>query len=231
MEEKQRLTLKEWAEADRPREKLLARGVKTLSDAELLGILFGSGSRDESAVELGRKVLKAHQHNLHLLGKSGLGELTQFKGIGPAKAISLIAAIELGRRRQASKVLDKPKIRSSRDVFDLIAHRLADLPNEEFWMVVLNRANRVMGEYQISIGGTAGTVVDGKVLFRIALEAKASSLILAHNHPSGNLQPSRADINLTKKLKEGAVLLDLVILDHLIIADNGFYSFADEGLL
>jgi len=225
------LSIKSWAEEDRPREKLLLKGKNTLSDAELLAILLGSGSRKESAVSLAQRILNSVENNLNDLGKRSLSDLMQFKGIGEAKAITIAAALELGRRRQLTNIKDRPQIRSSKDAYKLLAPLILDLPHEEFWMLLLNRANRVMNREQISIGGTSGTVVDAKVIFRKALEGQASALILAHNHPSGNLRPSQADIDITKKLQTGGQSLDISILDHLIISETGYYSFADEGIL
>lgn len=225
------LSIKAWAEADRPREKLLQKGRQQLSKAELLAILIGSGSAEESALHLAQRILKAVDENLHELGKCTIAELMQFKGIGAAKAVTIAAALELGRRRELSDVRNRPQVRSSRDGFNAIAPLLMDLPHEEFWMLLLNRANRVLSRVQVSSGGMAGTVVDARIVFRKALEGKACSVILAHNHPSGNLHPSQADIDLTKKLKSAGQLLDITVLDHLIISERGYYSFADEGQL
>jgi len=228
---KTNLSIKTWAEEDRPREKMSLKGKNSLSDAELLAILLGSGSREESAVSLAQRILNSVENDLNALGKRSLNDLMQFKGIGEAKAITIAAALELGRRRQLTSVKSRPQIRGSRDAHKLLAPLLIDLPHEEFWMLLLNRANRVIGREQISIGGTSGTVVDAKVIFRKALEGQASGLILAHNHPSGNLRPSQADIDITKKLRSGGKSLDISILDHLIISEMGYFSFADEGIL
>ncbi|MBK8491707.1 MAG: DNA repair protein RadC [Saprospirales bacterium] len=225
------LPIKAWAEDDRPREKMVLKGRQQLTDAELLAILLGSGSRAESALGLAQRILRSVENDLHALGKCSLHDLMKFKGIGQAKALSVAAALELGRRRHLTEVRHRPQVRGSRDAFQLLSGLLEDLAHEEFWVLLLNRANRVIGREQISSGGTAGTVVDSKIVFRKALECRASSIILSHNHPSGQLQPSQADINLTKKLKEGGALLDIHILDHLIVGDRNFYSFADEGLL
>ncbi len=224
-------SIKTWAEEDRPREKLLLKGRQALSDAELLAILLGSGSREESAVGLARRILQAVELDLNELGKQSIVDLQQFRGIGEAKAITVLAALELGRRRQLSPLRERPQIRSSKDAYVAIAGTLMDLPHEEFWILCLNRANRVLQREQISTGGTAGTVVDAKVVFRKALEARASSIILSHNHPSGNLHPSQADLELTRKLVAAGKQLDLPVLDHLIVAEGGYYSFADEGAL
>ncbi len=227
----QKWTIKAWAEEDRPREKLLTKGKQSLSDAELLAILLGSGSRDETAVGLAQRILKSVENDLNDLGKRSIAELSKFKGMGEAKSISVIAAMEIGRRRQLTDVKERPQIRSSRDSYHTIAPLLMDLPHEEFWILLLNRANRVVAREQISLGGVAGTVVDAKVVFRKAIEGIASSIILVHNHPSGNLQPSQQDIDLTKKLKKAGETLDIAVLDHLIIAESGYYSFADENLM
>ncbi len=225
------LTIKSWAEEDRPREKLLVKGKQSLSDAELLAILLGSGSRDETAVGLAQRILQSVDQDLNELGRRSIADLTKFKGMGAAKSITIVAAMELGRRRQLTDVRERPQIGGSRDAWQLIAPLLMDLPHEEFWILLLNRANRVIGREQISLGGVAGTVVDAKIVFRKAIEGMASSLILVHNHPSGNLQPSRQDIDLTRKLKKAGATLDIAVLDHLIIADSGYLSFADEGLM
>ena len=219
------LTIKTWAEEDRPREKMLNRGRQQLSDAELLAILLSSGNREETAVGLSQRILRYFEQNLNLLGKSNLKELMQFKGIGEAKAITIMAALELGRRRQLSSIKERPQIRTSRDAYQTIAPLLADLQYEQFWILLLNRANRIIGR-QLS-----GTVVDAKLIFKKALDMTASSLVLCHNHPSGNANPSQADIDITRKLKNAGTTLDINILDHLIICDQAYYSFADEGKL
>ena len=225
------LSIKSWAEEDRPREKLLTKGKGSLSDAELLAILLGSGSREESAVGLAQRILHSVENNLHGLGKCSIAELQKFKGIGQAKAITIAAAMEVGRRRQLSRIREKPQVTCSRDAFNAIAPMLMDLPHEEFWILLLNRANRILSREQISLGGVAGTVVDAKVVYRKALEGAACSIVLCHNHPSGNLNPSQADIDLTRKLKKAGETLDIIVVDHLIVGDGGYYSFADEGLI
>ena len=226
-----KLPITTWAEADRPREKMLLRGKQHLSDTELLAILLGSGSREETAVSLAQRILQSVDNNLDQLGKRSIPDLIQgFKGVGEAKAITITAAMELGRRRQLTDIKDKPKIVSSKDAYHVIAPILMDLPHEEFWIIVMNQANRVLCREQISMGGTTGTVVDAKILFKRVLgQEKVTSIILSHNHPSGNLMPSTADLELTKKLKAAGKLLDINVLDHLIIAEQGYYSFADEG--
>ncbi len=226
------LNIKSWAEDDRPREKLMLKGKTNLSDAELIAILLGSGSREETAVGLAQRLLKEVDNNLHELGRKSISDLKKFKGIGEAKAISIIAALEIGRRRQITSPIERPQIQSSSDAWNIIAPMIMDLNHEEFWILLLNRANRVISKERISSGGVAGTVVDAKIIFRRALEGgPASSIILAHNHPSGNLKPSQADIDITKKLRKAGESLDISVLDHLIISGNAYYSFADDGAL
>ncbi|MCC2547657.1 DNA repair protein RadC [Hymenobacter sp. BT175] len=227
----QGFSIKSWAEEDRPREKLLLKGRAALSDAELLAILLGSGTAKLSAVDVAKLILAATGNDLNELARLSIKELMRHKGIGEAKAITIVAALELGRRRKDADAAARAIITCSRDIYHVIRPHLQDLPHEEFWVVLLNRANRVMRKVSISRGGVAGTVADPKLIFKEALEQLASSIILVHNHPSGNRSPSTADIALTRKLKEGGMLLDLPILDHLIYTDQGYYSFADEGLL
>ncbi len=227
----EKITIKSWAEEDRPREKLSTKGRRILSDAELVAILIGSGNRTESAVELSKRILFSCQNDLNLLSKLSIQELSKFKGIGEAKAISIIAALELGRRRKESKSELLVQVSSSQDVFNAVYESFSDLIHEEFWIVILNRANKITSKHLISKGGQAGTVADPKIIFNTALENHAASLILAHNHPSGNLKPSQADIDLTRKLKSAGQFLDIPVLDHLIFADSGFFSFADEGMI
>lgn len=225
------LSIKEWSTEDRPREKLLSKGITSLSDAELIAIIIGSGSRDESAVELSRRILSSVQHNLNELGKLTIDDLQKYKGIGEAKAISIVAALELGRRRKLSEILDKQKITSSNDVYEVFHPLLADLPHEEFWILLLNRSNKILERIKISQGGISGTVTDVRLIMKLALEKLASSVILCHNHPSGNQKPSDADIAITQKVKESGLLMDVALLDHIIVTDGSFYSFADEGML
>lgn len=225
------LNILKWAEEDRPREKLLLKGKSALSDAELIGILIGSGTRSLSAVDLSRLILKDVNNNLNALAKLNVHDLKKFKGIGEAKAISIVSALELGRRRKESEPEKFPGITCSKDVYDLMKPELMDLPHEEFWILLLNRANKVIKKRSISSGGISGTVADPKIIFKIALENSSSAMILVHNHPSGNLKPSEADLRLTKKLKEAGMLLEIPVLDHLIFTDNSYLSFADEGLL
>ncbi|HNE29482.1 MAG TPA: DNA repair protein RadC [Saprospiraceae bacterium] len=220
-----------WAEEDRPREKMLLRGKNALTDAELLAILIGSGTAGESAVALAQRILNTVDRNLHDLGKRTVGELQRFKGIGQAKAIAIAAALELGRRRQLSDLRDRPRISCSQDAYNIVAALLTDLPHEEFWILLLNKSNEVFHRQQLSIGGSAGTVVDVKLLFKTALDALAKAVIVLHNHPSGNLQPSQADIDLTRRIRKAGELLDLPLLDHLIVSERGYYSFADAGMM
>ncbi len=225
------LPIKSWAEADRPREKLKSKGKQQLSEAELMAILLGSGTQDESALALSKRMLSFFNNDLTAVGKADLHALKKFKGIGEVKAIKIIAALELGRRRQLTNIIEKPQVCSSKEAFDALAPLMIDLPHEEFWIIMLNRANRIIGREKISSGGVAGTVVDAKVVFRKAIQQLACSLILAHNHPSGNLRPSQSDIDLTKKLMTAGQALDITVLDHLIITHKGFFSFADEGVI
>jgi DNA repair protein RadC len=229
--EENRLGIKSWAEEDRPREKMMEKGRHVLTEAELIAILIGSGSRDETAVELSKRILSSVGNNLNDLGKLNIKELIRFKGIGEAKAVSVMAALELGRRRKEAEKVKRDKITSSKDVFDILNPILIDLPFEEFWLLILNRANLVIKKEMISRGGVSGTVVDTKIIFKAAIENYASSIIICHNHPSGNLKPSEADIRITKNIKEAGKLMEIPLLDHLIVAENGFYSFADEGML
>lgn len=227
----QSITIKSWAEEDRPREKLIQHGRRSLSDAELIAILIGSGSRNETAVELSKRILHASGNDLNHLGKLSVLELSDFKGIGEAKAIAIIAALELGRRRKETAAIERLQVNSSRDVFNAIIPQFADLNHEEFWVVLLNRSSRITSKHLVSKGGQAGTVADPKIIFNTAIQHHAAFIVLAHNHPSGNLKPSQTDIDLTKKLKAGGQLLDIPVVDHLIVTDTGFFSFADEGLL
>ncbi|MEM1324181.1 MAG: DNA repair protein RadC [Bacteroidota bacterium] len=223
------LNIKAWAEEDRPREKFRNMGKKHLTDAELLAILLNTGSRAETAVGLAQRILRSVGNNLNALGKCSVKELMVFRGIGEAKAITIASALEIGRRRQLSSTVQQAQMRSSKDAYQLIAPALRDLKQEEFWILLLNRSNRFIGKTCISTGGVSGTVVDAKVIFKRAIESLASSIILCHNHPSGNLKPSLADIKITQKLKRAGDSLDIAVLDHIIITDNSYYSFADEG--
>lgn len=222
--------IRSWAEEDRPREKLLLKGGAALSDAELIAILIGSGIPGESAVDVAKAILKSAANNLNELGKLSVKDLMKFKGIGEAKAITIVAALELSKRRRIAEVKEKEKITGSKDVYEYF-HHLADLRSEEFWVMYLNRANKIISANKISQGGITGTVADTRLIFKNALDHFACSIILCHNHPSGNLSPSEEDKSLTRKVKQAGQLLDIGTLDHLIISDTGYFSFADEGLL
>jgi len=228
---KKNLTIREWSEEDRPREKMLIRGASALSDAELLAILIGSGNRDESAVELSRRIMTASQHNLNELAKFSIHDLCKkFKGIGPAKAITIKAALELGKRRRTSGNVERKKISSSLDLYDLFEPSLIDLQHEEFWIALLNGANKVMEVSRLTQGGSNQTVVDIPMILKLALEKKAASLAVAHNHPSGQKYPSNEDDKVTKRVKAGCDAIGVRLLDHIIIAaNNGYYSYCDEG--
>lgn len=226
-----RIPIRDWAKDDRPREKLMTLGARSLSDAELLAILIRSGSAKESALDLAKRILANAGNDLHRLSALGVEELTWHKGMGEAKALAIVAAMELGRRRRAADTRERPSITSSASAFDLIRPKLADLQHEEFWLLLLDRGNRLLEQLPVSSGGMHGTVADPKVIFKKALDKRASCLILCHNHPSGQLRPSEEDILLTRKLTEGARLLDIVVQDHLIVTNNGYYSFADNGMM
>ncbi len=225
------LGIKNWAEEDRPREKLLLKGRSSLSDAELIGILISSGTKKLSAVDLSKQILASAENDLNQLAQLSIKDLLEFKGIGEAKAISIVAALELGRRRKETVSSIKPKINSPGDVYALMKPHLLDLEKEEFWIILLNRANYVIKTVLISSGGISGTTVDPRVIFKESIENLASGIILIHNHPSDNLKPSQSDLQLTRKLTEGGNFLDSPILDHIIFSNNGFYSFKDGGHL
>ena len=218
-----------WSEDDRPREKLMLKGKIALSDAELIAILIGSGSRNESAVALSKRILSSVD-SLNGLGKMSVSQLINFKGIGEAKAITIIAALELGRRRRAEDAVDLVKVTSSKKVFEMMQPIIGELTHEEFWVLFLNNSNKIISKSQLSKGGITGTIVDARLVFKLALENGATGLILCHNHPSGNLQPSDADKEITKKLKLAGESLDVKVLDHLIITETKYYSFVDEGI-
>ena len=229
--ENKKINIKNWAIDDRPREKLMQKGIQSLSTAELIAILIGSGNKEESAVDIGKRILQSVNNNLNELGKLSIEQLTKIKGIGVAKAISIIAALELGRRKKLADFEEKSKINGSTDAFNLIYPNFEDIKIEEFWVIYLNRSNRVIEKKKISQGGISGTVTDIKIIIKMAVELLASSIIICHNHPSGNLSPSKSDNEITLKIKEAANFLDIKLLDHLIVSDNKYYSFADEGLL
>ncbi len=221
--------IRNWSDDDRPREKLMLKGKSALSDAELIAILISSGSRNESAVDLRKRIL-AGADSLNSLGKMSISQLMNFKGIGEAKAIAIIAALELGRRRRAEDTVELVKITSSKLVFEIMQPIIGELPHEEFWVLFLNNSNKVILKSQLSKGGISGTIVDVRLVFKLALETGATSLILCHNHPSGNLAPSEADKQITKKLKLAGDRLDVKVLDHLIITETKYYSFVDKGI-
>ncbi len=224
-------SIKNWATDDRPREKLLTKGASSLSNSELIAILLNNGSKSKSAVELGKEILKLGQDNLNELGKLTLKDFRKIKGIGEAKSVTIVAALELGRRRQASASLEKPVVRSSREIAEYLQALIKDYSHEVFAVIFLNRANKINHFEIISRGGITGTVADPRVILRKALEEEATSLILCHNHPSGNLKPSMADEELTRKIKEAASYMDIKVIDHIIVSEDGYYSFADEGML
>ncbi|WP_282123741.1 RadC family protein [Algibacter mikhailovii] len=224
-------SIKNWSQDDQPREKLLNKGKQVLSDAELVAILIGSGNRDESAVALCKRILASSKNNLNELGKRSVKQLMDFKGIGEAKAISIVAALELGRRRRGEKAMEKLIITSSVSVFEMMQPILGDLQHEEFWIIYLSNASKVIFKNQLSKGGITGTLVDVRLVLKMALEVGATGLILCHNHPSGTLKPSEPDKRITQKLKKAALSIDIKVLDHLIITENAYFSFADENLL
>ncbi|MBK6634013.1 MAG: DNA repair protein RadC [Chitinophagaceae bacterium] len=224
-------SIKNWAADDRPREKLLLKGAAALSNSELLAILLNTGSKNRSALDLAKEILKKGDDNLNELGKLSLADLKQVPGIGMAKSISIAAALELGRRRHASAALEKTVIRSSSNIAQYLRASIKDFSYEVFAVIFLNRANKINHFEIISKGGISGTVADPRIILKKALEEDATSLVLCHNHPSGNLQPSRADEELTKKIKEAASFFDIKILDHIIVSEEGYYSFADDGIL
>ena len=223
--------IRSWSEDDKPREKLLLKGKTALSDAELIAILIGSGSRNESAVTLSQRILASVDYNLNALGKLSVNQLNHFKGIGDAKAITIQAAMELGRRRRLEAAIELQKITSSKTIFDIMQPIIGELAYEEFWIIYLNNANKIIAKSQLSKGGITGTVVDVRLVFKTALELGAVGIILAHNHPSGTIQPSEADKQITRKLKSGGEQLDIRILDHIIVTETQYFSFSDAGIL
>ena len=225
------ISIKQWAEADRPREKLLYKGKQNLSNAELLAIILGSGNQNETALDLAKKILVQNNENLFELSKLGVHDLTRIRGIGKVKAITILAALELANRKSSWKALNRDSIFNSQDVFKLMNPVLNSCNYEEFWIILLNRANKIIHKTSISEGGISGTVADPRKIFKIALDYKASSIILCHNHPSGNVKPSEADIKLTSKLQNAGKMIDIFVLDHVILGENSFYSFVDEGRL
>lgn len=225
------LSIKKWAVEDRPREKLLYKGISALSDAELIAILIGSGNSELSAVDLARKVLSMAGNNLNKLGKLDHRDLIKLKGVGMAKAVNIMAALELGRRRKAADIVQEKKIRSSSDVYEIFHSLLSDLSHEEFWVLYLNRSNKIVSRQRISQGGISGTITDVRLIMKTGIELLSSSIVVCHNHPSGNREPSESDIRITGKIKEAAAFFDITLLDHIIVTDAGYYSFADSGVL
>ncbi len=231
MNEYKKLNIKDWAVEDRPREKLTRNGPRSLSDAELIAILIGSGNIEETAVELSRRILASTDNNLNELGRKSIENLKTFKGIGEAKAITIVAALELGKRRKESDIKIKSKITGSKDVADYFQPTLGDLGHEEFWILLLDRGNKIKESFRLSQGGITGTVIDVRIILRTALEKWACSIILCHNHPSGTLHPSDADLKITRKITDAAKIMDIPVMDHIIIGNDKYYSFADEGIL
>ena len=225
----EKLTITQWAEEDRPREKMMLHGVSALSNAELLAILIGSGNTEDSAVELMRKVLNDYRNNLNELGKASIDELCRYKGIGPAKAITILAASELGKRRKEEAIEERPAILSSRDVYQCLHPLMCDLPTEECWVLLLNQANKLIDKVKVSTGGLSATAVDVRCILREALLKRASAIALCHNHPSGSIRPSREDDLLTKQVVQASECMNIRLVDHVILTDGAFYSYADEG--
>lgn len=228
---KTKLAIHEWAEEDRPREKMISKGIDTLSDAELLAILIGSGNTEESAVELMRRVLSSCDNNLNELGKWGLRNFSSFKGVGPAKATTIMAALELGKRRNSQEVIERKQITCSTDIYKLFHPIMCDLPQEEFWILLLNQSNRVIDKVRISTGGIDGTYADVRTILREAILQRATTIALVHNHPSGNPTPSQPDKRVTTAIRQGAQTMNIQLADHIIVCDGTYYSFADEGEL
>jgi DNA repair protein RadC len=226
-----KIPMRKWAEDDLPDQKMLLKGANSLSNAELLAIIIGTGIKDNSSLEIAQKMLESSDNNLNAFWHMNYSDLKKFTGIGEKRAVKLLAIFALARRRSESEVMSQQKVTSSRDAFEIFNSLMGDLPYEEFWILLLSKANGILKKVRISEGGVSGTVVDPKKIYKIAIDHHASSLILGHNHPSGNIQPSEADQRLTKKIKECGILLDIAVLDHIIIGDDRFYSFADEGSL
>ena len=231
MSDYKKLNIKEWAVEDRPREKMLLHGSRSVTDAELIAILIGSGNTKETAVELSKRILASADNNLNDLGRKGIEFLKSFKGIGDAKAVTIVAALELGKRRKEADVFTKNKITGSKDAADYFQPLLGDLNHEEFWVMLLNRGNKIIDTFMVSRGGVSGTVIDVRLILKKAIENLASSLILCHNHPSGTLTASDADLEITEKISKSAKIMDISLLDHVIIGHNKYLSFADEGML
>lgn len=231
MSDYKKLNIKEWAVEDRPREKMLLKGSRFVTDAELIAILIGSGNTNETAVELSKRILTSTNNNLNDLGRKGVDYLKTFKGIGEAKAVTIVAALELGKRRKEAEVFNKSKITGSKDAADYFQPLLGDLNHEEFWIMLLNRGNKILDTFMVSQGGVSGTVIDVRIILKKAIDNLASSLILCHNHPSGTMEASDADLKITKKISDAAKIMDMSVIDHIIIGQNRYLSFADEGML
>jgi DNA repair protein RadC len=229
--ERTNTSIRHWSVDDKPREKLMLKGNQALSDAELLAILIGSGSRNETAVDLSKRILFDQQNNLNQLARLSLSDLQKFKGIGEAKAITIMAALELGKRRRLEEALELPKVTDSRTVYELLQPLMGDLNHEEFWIVYLNQSNKIVGKWLASKGGITSTMVDVRLVLKKALELMATGLILSHNHPSGKREPSQSDKDLTRKMIDAAKVMDIQVLDHLIVTEKSYFSFADEGIL
>lgn len=227
----ERNSIKNWAEDDRPREKLLVNGHRVLSDSELLAIILGSGSREESAIDLAKRILASVNQNWNELARLSVSDLCQFKGVGPAKAVSIVTALEIGRRRAAQSGVERPRIRSASDSVRIVQSMLGDLNVEEFWVLYLNQGNFIIHKEQMGIGGISSTAVDVRLIIRMALEKRATGMILSHNHPSGNTNPSQTDIRLTQKIKEAAQIFNIDVIDHIIVTQKEYFSFAEEGRL
>lgn len=228
-EDKKVLTIKQWKEDDRPREKMMEKGKASLSDAELIAIIIGTGTTEESAVALSKRILSRSDHNLNALASMSVDDLMTFRGIGKSKAVSILTAMELGKRRSMEHAREKKNVNSSVTAFEIMQPFIGDLLHEEFWILFLNNANRLLGKSQLSKGGIHATLVDVRLIFKKAISTGATSIILCHNHPSGNLTPSHSDIQLTKKIIKGGELLDIKVLDHIIVSQHGYFSFADEN--
>lgn len=226
-----KLNIKDWAVEDRPREKLLSKGPRALTDAELIAILISSGNLEETAVELSKRILTSVDNNLNELGRKSIDYLTKFQGIGEAKAVTIVAALELGKRRKDANVFNKKQITGSKDAADFFMPLLGDLNHEEFWVLLLNRGNKIIDSFMVSQGGISGTVIDVRLILKNALEKMASAIILCHNHPSGTMEASNADMNITQKIKNAAEIMDIAVLDHIIIGQNNYKSLADDDML
>lgn len=232
MEKSSYLSIKQWAEADRPREKLLQKGVENLTDAEIIAILIGSGTREISAVELAKQILNSVDNDLNELAKLGVQKLIKnYKGIGEAKAISIVAALELGKRRRVLEIKEKNRVNSSKDIAYIFQPIISELHHEEFWFLTLNTGNRILGRHRLSQGGLSATVADVRIIMKEAIDKQATALVLCHNHPSGNSAPSNEDINLTKRISKAANLFNIRVLDHVIVTESGYFSFADEEMM